>query len=181
MPWIVVTCPTVFIRLISSAMKGALSRCRMGSSYCSDAEGLRHTKGTGRPFGTTVSLSQCRAEPNFRPWSTPPERGSFKPALLRPQSNPLISPASNIRTKTGVVRLRQRKGPARDEKRPDTGFPGRVCGSDKWPEKPMFCGFPTADQQRKKNVPTGATGGGKLTRTKHSFCPSSLQPPSGHP
>jgi RNA-directed DNA polymerase len=31
------------------------------------------------------------------------------------------------------------------------------------------CGFPTADQERKKSVPTGRLGGGKLTRRKHSF------------
>jgi hypothetical protein len=38
-------------------------------------------------------------------------------------------------------------------------------GSDKWPEKPTFCGFPTADQERKKNVLTGETGGGRVIRT----------------
>jgi hypothetical protein len=32
-----------------------------------------------------------------------------------------------------------------------------------------FCGIPTADQERKKNVPTGRLGGGKLTGREHSF------------
>jgi hypothetical protein len=35
--------------------------------------------------------------------------------------------------------------------------PPRPAVLDKWPEKPTFCGFPTADQERKKNVPTGET------------------------
>jgi hypothetical protein len=34
--------------------------------------------------------------------------------------------------------------------------------------------FWTADQERKKNVPTERLGGGKLTRTKHSFRWASL-------
>jgi hypothetical protein len=42
-------------------------------------------------------------------------------------------------------------------------------GSDKWPRRPAFCAFPTGAQRTKKNVPTGQTGGGKLTRRKHSF------------
>ena len=55
---------------------------------------------------------------NVRTPLTSPEGSSFKPAPLRPWSNPLILPASNNRTKTGVVRLRQRKGPKREEKSP---------------------------------------------------------------
>jgi hypothetical protein len=75
----------------------------------------------------------------------------------------------NIRTKMGVVRLRQRKWAKRDQKRPEMGSRAGARGSDKWPEKPTFCGFPTADQERKENVPNEQTGGGKLTRRKHSF------------
>jgi hypothetical protein len=40
---------------------------------------------------------------------TPPERAPFKPAPLGLSSNSLNFPAFNIRTKTGVVRLRRRK------------------------------------------------------------------------
>jgi hypothetical protein len=44
-----------------------------------------------------------------------------------------------------------------------------IGGSDIWAEKPALCGFPTADQERKKNVSTEEAGGAKLTRRKHSF------------
>jgi hypothetical protein len=50
---------------------------------------------------------------------SPPERSSFKPAPPRAPSNRLILRASNIRTKTGVVRLLQRKGPDRERKGPE--------------------------------------------------------------
>ena len=69
----------------------------------------------------------------------------------------------------GVVRLRQRKGPERDGKRPEMGLAAAARGSDKWPEKPTFCGFSTADRERKKNVPTGETGGGKGSVVKPSL------------
>jgi hypothetical protein len=32
-----------------------------------------------------------------------------------------------------------------------------------------FCGFPTADQERKKNVPTGLLGGGRDAVVKPSL------------
>ena len=105
----------------------------------------------------------------FRSQLTPPERRSFEPTPVRASCKTLICLASDIRTKTGVVRLCQRKGPERGEKGPKMGFRAGVRGSDKGPEKPTFCGFPTADQERKRNVPTGETGGGKLTRREHSF------------
>jgi hypothetical protein len=41
------------------------------------------------------------------------------------------------------------------------GLAAAAPGSDKWPEKPTFCGFPTADWERKKNVLNGRLGGGK--------------------
>jgi hypothetical protein len=53
-------------------------------------------------------------------------------------SNFLIFQASKNRTKTGVVRLRQRKGPTRDGKGREMGFAAAARGSDKWPEKPTF-------------------------------------------
>src|ERR671919_1594154 len=100
---------------------------------------------------------------------TPPERRFFKPAPLLVSCNSLNYLDFNIRTKMAVVRLRRRKWAERDRKRPEMGLAAAARGSDKWPEKPTFCGFPTADQERKKNVPTGATGGGKLTGREHSF------------
>jgi hypothetical protein len=68
-----------------------------------------------------------------------------------------------------VVRLRQRRGPEKDGKRPEMGPPVTARGSDGRPEKPKFRGVPAGAERRKKNVPTGENGGGKLTRRKHSF------------
>jgi len=48
------------------------------------------------------------------------------------------------------------------------GLAAAARGSDKWPEKPTFCGFPTADQKRNKNVPTRCLGGGRGTVSKPS-------------
>jgi hypothetical protein len=67
-----------------------------------------------------------------------------------------------------VVRLRRRKWGERDGKRPKMGFGAGARGSDKWPEKPPFFGFPTADQERKKNVSTARIGGGRGTVVKPS-------------
>ena len=44
----------------------------------------------------------------------------------------------------------QRKGPERGKEWREMGLSAAARGSDKWPEKPTFCGFPTADQERKK-------------------------------
>ena len=96
--------------------------------------------------------------------STSPEGACFKPMPRRACSNLLISRASYIRTKMAVVRLRQRKAPKRGRKWPKMGFRAAARGSDKWPEKPTFCGFPTADQERKKNVPNRETGGRRGAR-----------------
>jgi hypothetical protein len=49
------------------------------------------------------------------------------------------------------------------------GFEARPHGSDNSPGMATLCGFLTADQEQEKNVPNGQTGGGKLTRRKHSF------------
>src|SRR5918996_6406833 len=95
---------------------------------------------------------------------TPPERRFFKPAPLLVSCNPLNYLDSDIRTKMAVVRLRRRKWAERHRKQPEMGLAAAARGSDKWPEKPTSCGFPTADQERKKNVPTRATGGGRGAR-----------------
>jgi hypothetical protein len=90
---------------------------------------------------------------------TSPERCSFKPTRPRTSSNTLISQGFNNRTKMAVVRLRRRKWAERDRKRPEVGLAVAAGGSDNWPEKAAFCGFPTANQEPKKNVPTGRLGG----------------------
>jgi hypothetical protein len=102
---------------------------------------------------------------------TPPERDSFKPAPLRASSNSLNYHASHNRTKAGVVRLLQRKWAERGEKRPEVKLSSRPSGSDNLPGMAAFCGIPAANQGRKKNVPSGQTGGGRGTVVK----PSPLQ------
>jgi hypothetical protein len=92
---------------------------------------------------------------------------SFAPGLLRLSGRPSnphpfertlnhrIVPGSDIRTKTGVVRLRQRKGPERDGKRPKMGFAAGVRGSEKWPRSPAFCEVPAGAERWEQNVPDG--------------------------
>jgi hypothetical protein len=105
----------------------------------------------------------------FRSLFTPPERGSFKPRPYRAPCNPLVCQTFSNRTKMAVVRLLRRKRAERDEKPPEVGLSRRLGGSDNFPGMAAFCGIPTADQEREKNVPNSETGGGKLTRSKHSF------------
>jgi hypothetical protein len=100
---------------------------------------------------------------------TLPERSFCKPDTLLVPCNPLNYRASNIRTKMAVVRLFRRKGPERDEKRPEVGLSRGPGGSDNLPGMAAFCGIPTANQEQKKNVPNGRLGGGKLTGREHSF------------
>jgi hypothetical protein len=76
---------------------------------------------------------------------TPPERAPFEPAPLRVVFEPLNSRSSYIRTKTAVVRLRQRKPAKRDEKRPEVELSRRPGGSDNLPGMAAFCGVPTAN------------------------------------
>ena len=59
-----------------------------------------------------------------------------------------------------VVRLLRRKWAERDEKWPEVVPRAGPPGSDNLPGMAAVCGLPTADQERKKNVPTGETGGG---------------------
>jgi hypothetical protein len=54
----------------------------------------------------------------------------FQTPPLRASCNLLICQAFNNRTKTGVVRLRQRKGPERDRKGYEMGFQADAHGSD---------------------------------------------------
>jgi hypothetical protein len=68
-----------------------------------------------------------------------------------------------------VVRLLRRKWAEKDEKPPEVDPRAGPHGSDNLPGMAAVCGLPTADQELKKNVPTGRLGGGKLTRRKHSF------------
>jgi hypothetical protein len=91
----------------------------------------------------------------------PPERTKFETSTGLPRPKLLDFLDFNIRTKMAVVRLRQRKRPERDRKRPEMGPQGGIRGSDNLPGMAVFCGVPTADQERKKIVPNGWTGGGK--------------------
>ena len=43
------------------------------------------------------------------------------------------------------------------------GFRAGARGSDKWPERPAFCGLSATAERRDKNVPTGETGGAEGT------------------
>jgi hypothetical protein len=95
---------------------------------------------------------------------TPPERSCSKPAPLRVSSNPLNYRAFDIRTKMAVVRLLRRKWAERGEKRPEVALSRAPGSSGNFSGMAAFCGIPTARQGRKKNVPTGRLGGGKLTR-----------------
>jgi hypothetical protein len=99
---------------------------------------------------------------------TPPERRSFKPDPLWAPSNPLNYRAFNIRTKMAVVRFLRRKWAERDEKRPETGLEPVLMVRTILPGTLAVCGFPTADQERKKNVPTGRLGGGRGAVNKPS-------------
>jgi hypothetical protein len=116
---------------------------------------------------------------NVRTQFPPPGRGPFKPAPPRASSNTLISQAVNNRTKRGVVRLPRRKWAERGEKRPEVGLSRGPGGSDNLSGMAPFCGIPTANQGRKKNVLSGKTGGAKLTRCEHSFRWSALNHHAG--
>jgi hypothetical protein len=120
-----------------------------------------HDRSAVRPEADTLNQT-------VRSRFTPPERDPFKPAPLRGSCNSLNYRAFNIRTKMAVVRLPRRKWAERDEKRPDTGPQASPHGSDNLPGVAAVCGFPTADQERKKNVPTGRLGGAKAIRTQGS-------------
>ena len=121
-----------------------------------------HDRSAVRPEADTLNRT-------VRSRFTPPEREFFKPARLRASSNSLNYRASNIRTKMAVVRLLRRKWAERDEKRPEVGPQPGPHGSDKWPGMAAFCGIPTADQERKKNVPTGVLAEGSSLATNTLF------------
>ena len=137
----------------------------------------RHTQGVRSRLDVPLGVAPPRPRdpdetcPNgsVRSRLTSPERSFFKPGPLRTTSNPLSYRAFNIRTKTAVVRLLRRKGPERGEKRPEMGFRAGARGSEKWPERPAFCGVPADAETRKKNVLNGETGGGRGTVVKPSL------------
>jgi hypothetical protein len=129
---------------------------------------------TGAQFGcrpcsgsraSCVKLGLVPKNDSVRTPLTPPERAPFKPASLRVSSNPLSSRASYIRTKTGVVRLRQRKRAERDGKRLEMSRSAGPGGSDISSGRPAFCGMPAAGGDGAENVPNRQTGGGSGIRT----------------
>jgi hypothetical protein len=119
------------------------------------------------------SAVRAEADPlnrTVRSLFTSPERGSFKPTPLLAPPNILILQDFDNRTKTGVVRLRQRKGAKRGRKRPKIGFGAGTHGSDKWPRRPAFCAIPAGGECGEKNVSTETTGGGRGTVVEPSLC-----------
>jgi hypothetical protein len=69
-----------------------------------------------------------------------------------------------------AVRLRRRKGPERDGKRPEMALLAVARGSDEWPQMAAFCGFPTADQERKKKSrPARVAEGTRFERAVRQF------------
>jgi hypothetical protein len=92
-----------------------------------------------------------------------PERPNFETRTGSAYRTLLNSLDSDNLTKTAVVQLRQRKASRRDEKWPKMGPQACPRGSEEWPQKPAFCAIPAGDKRRKKNVPTGETGGGRGT------------------
>jgi hypothetical protein len=119
-----------------------------------------------RPSFASGAVS-CRTK-RFRTRPISPEGASFKPLRCQRHRNSLISYDSDIRTKTGVVRLCQRKGAYRDARRPEMGSRAGAPGSEEWPRMPAFCAVPAVAEGGKKNVPTGETGGAGGTRTLSS-------------
>ena len=89
---------------------------------------------------------------------------------MRASCKTLICLASDIRTKTDVVRLRQRNSAAeRDRKRPEVGPQAGPRGSDTLLEMAPFCAFPAGGWDPKKNVPNGCLGGGRGSVVKPSL------------
>ena len=126
-----------------------------------------------QPIEASYDRSALRPEADtlnqpVRSWFTPPELQLFQTHSLREPSNSLNYRASNIRTKMAVVRLLRRKWAERDEKRPEVGPRAGPRGSDNLPGMAAVCGIPTADQEQKKNVPTGCLGGARGPVTKTS-------------
>jgi hypothetical protein len=86
---------------------------------------------------------------------TPPERRPFKTPAGSAVCNSLNFGDFDIRTKPAVVRLRQRKGPGEDGKRPEEASLAGAGGSDTWPRSPKFCAVPAGAGRAIENVPNG--------------------------
>jgi hypothetical protein len=102
-----------------------------GSAGCRRSAFRRRRQRRNGPLRRTPESSVIRfgsgVLPNqtVRTWPISPEGASFKPVRCQKHRNSLISRQSDIRTKTGVVRLCQRKGAYRDARRARNGLPGR--------------------------------------------------------
>jgi hypothetical protein len=135
------------------------------------ASQLQESLRRGFPLRTSNTIAPNRI---VRSQLTPPGRGSFKPVPPSASSNALISHTFNNRTKSGMVRLCQRKPATRHGKRPRLALRPVSGGSDEWPRRPAFCGIPAVRRAPKKNVPTGRVGGGKAIRTIGSIVASEV-------
>jgi hypothetical protein len=145
-------------------MAARAPRARAASGHDQPVKSLPRRMSALRPVADTLNRI-------VRSLSAPPERRFSKPAPLLVSCNPLNDLAFNIRTKMAVVRLRRRKSVERDEKRPEVGLSRGPGSSDNSPGMAAFCGIPTANQGRKKNVPHGETGGGSGIRILSSTKP----------
>jgi hypothetical protein len=137
----------------SSAQRGRIEPS--GSTRAHSARAKRPSNPASSCKRACETLSTERFDP-----SQPRLSGAFsKPGPLPAPSNPFNYRAFNIRTKMGVVRLRQRRAFRRDEKWPKMGLQTDPHGSEEWPQRPAFCAIPAGDKRRKKNVPNRETGG----------------------
>jgi hypothetical protein len=124
------------------------------------------------PASNSVDLHALRIESRItlnrsvRREAAAPERPNFETRAGIACLKLLTSLDLDNLTKTAVVQLRQRKGAGGDEKWPKMGLQAGPRGSEEWPQRRAFCAIPAGDKRRKKNVPTGETGGAvSLMRT----------------
>ena len=170
------TCATAGLVIAPAARRGRVSG-QAGAAHAqrrpqcpSISQGSKVLRSVGRVHDIEVGLAEaaptgCVRTRSFDPGLPRLSGRLSNPHTLRVPCNPLNYRAFNIRTKMAVVRLFRRKGAERDEKRPEVGLSRGPHGSDNLPGMAAVCGFPTADQERKKNVPTGRLGGARVIRT----------------
>jgi hypothetical protein len=124
-----------------------LPDCEMGAS-CAGNSGNRVTRGA-------LSNRTVRSQP------ISPERGSFKPPRFLASANLLFLQAFDNRTKTGVVRSRQRKGPVRDGKQAEMGLAAATRVRTNGRRSPRSAGFRPLIRSGKRMSRLGVLAEGK--------------------
>jgi hypothetical protein len=109
------------------------------------------------------------SEPNCSTPAHPAKRNAFRTRTARLSSNSLNSRASDIRTKTGVVRLRQRKGPEKDRKSPKMGLGPPSPWFGQMSRKAGILRGSGRAERNAKTVTNDETGGGRGTVVKPSL------------